>query len=68
MKNLEREVPYGEDHDDGDQAGEDQDDDLLEAFVKREQHPFSAGLPESVLPLHLILPPMPMMIGVRYCR
>ena len=52
MEDLEREVPHGEDDDDGDQACEDENDDLLEPFVEREQHPLRARSPKSVLPLH----------------
>ena len=36
VKDLEREVPDGEDDDNGDQARQDEDNDLLEFFVKRE--------------------------------
>src|SRR6185295_1509160 len=52
MEDLEREVPHGEDDDDGDQACKNENDDLLEPFVEREEHPLRARSPESVLPLH----------------
>jgi hypothetical protein len=52
MEDLEREVPHGEDDNDGDQACEDEDNDLLEPLVKREERPFGARAPKSFLPLH----------------
>ena len=42
----------GEDDDDGDEACQDEDDDLLEFFVKREQRPLGLRAPKSFLPLH----------------
>ena len=47
-----REIPDGEDDDDGDQACQDEDDDLLEFFLKREQRPLGLRAPKSFLPLH----------------
>ena len=52
MEDLEREVPHGEDDDEGDEASEDQNHDLLEPFVEREQHPLRARPTKSLLPLH----------------
>src|SRR6185503_13837275 len=60
MEDLEREVPHGEDDDDGDQACNNENDDLLEPYVEREEHPLRARSPESVLQLHRrTLPPKP---------
>src|SRR6478672_2951358 len=57
MEDLQREVPHRKDDDDSDQACQDEDNDLLEPFVKREEHPFSADPSQSDLPLHFrILP------------
>ena len=52
MEDFEREVPHGEDDDDGDEASEDQNHYLLEPFVEREQHPLRARPAKSLLPLH----------------
>jgi hypothetical protein len=37
LKDFEREIPHGEDDEDGDQRGKDQNDDVLELVIEAEQ-------------------------------